>query len=191
LTIDKDELIKELIEKKGIPSLWPVQQMAVDQGLLDKEENFIITAPTASGKTFAAELACYKCLKEKGRVIYLVPTNSLINDKSNDFKYLSDEYKISGSSIKRSDWNDSDIVITAFESFYKQALLNTEVIEGFDLAIIDEFHILYSRLRGFTLEKIMTLLKIIGTRIICLSATFKDKEEIASWLKARIIDNTK
>jgi len=188
MSISKEEVIKEIMEKKGITELWPVQEMALEKGLLDEDRNFIIIAPTASGKTLTAEFTCYKCLKEGGRILYLVPTNSLINNKEDDFKYLKEEYNIAGIGASPSDWNDCDIMITSFEAFYQTALLNTSLAEGFNLAIIDEFHILYDKLRGFTLEKIMTLLKILGIRILCLSATFEDKNEIGDWLDAQVID---
>lgn len=187
LSISNEELITEILKRKGLKELWEVQEKAVEGGLLDNK-NQIIIAPTASGKTLTAELACYKCLKEKGRIVYLVPTRSLINDKVDDFAYLTDEYDVKGSPNNQKAWTENDIVITAFESFYKQALLNTETIRSFDLAIVDEFHLLYDRLRGFTLEKIMTLLKIMNLHILCLSATFEDKDEIAAWLDANVIE---
>lgn len=177
------ELVDELLTKKGYKQLFKVQQKALDAGVLRKDKNLIIIAPTASGKTLCAEFVFYKYLKNGGRVVYIVPTDSLVNDKEIEFKdYLGDEYKLTGK------WNERDLLITSFESFYRRALLNTNLAEGFGMVIIDEFHILYSRNRGFTLEKIITLLKNLGLRILCLSATFEDRNEISGWLEADMID---
>ncbi|GAH46874.1 unnamed protein product, partial [marine sediment metagenome] len=174
--------------KKGYTELFKVQQKALDEGVLRTDRNLIIIAPTASGKTLAAEFLIYKCLIEKGRVVYLVPTHSLVNDKETNFDYLKEEYKIAGSTASSNERSECDFLITAFEAFYKTCLLNTSYAESFSLAIIDEFHILYDKLRGFTLEKIMTILDMLNVRILCLSATFNDKNEVACWLDAQLID---
>ena len=167
LNEEEKELVDELLAKKKYSRLFKVQQKALDEGVLRKDKNLIIIAPTASGKTLCAEFVFYKYLKARGRVVYIVPTHSLVNDKEIEFKeYLEDEYKLSGK------WNERDLLITSFESFYRTALLNTNLAEGFGMAVIDEFHILYDKYRGFTIEKIITLLKIMGIRIICVSATF-------------------
>jgi len=182
------EIVEELLRLKGWPELFEVQQLAVDNGLLDNSSNLVVIAPTASGKTGIAELAMLKRLEEGGRVVYLVPTRSLIQDKVNDFSDLPDKYEVKGSPNSQKAWAEPDVVVSPFESFYKQALLNPDTVQSFGLAIVDEFHILYDRTRGFTLEKIITLLKSIGLRIICLSATFEDKEQVASWLTGNVIE---
>lgn len=182
------ELVDELLVKKGYNKLFEVQQKALDENVLRTDENLIIIAPTASGKTLAAEFLIYKCLIENGKVIYLVPTNSLVTDKENELKYLEKEYKIASGRSSPKTRSECDIWITPFETFYKTALLNTDLVTSFNLAVIDEFHILYDKLRGFTLEKVMTMLNMLNIRILCLSATFEDKKEIAGWLDAQIID---
>jgi len=183
LNDEETELVDELLAKKKYPGLFQVQQKALDEGVLRKDKNLIIIAPTASGKTLCAEFVFYKYLKARGKVAYIVPTYSLVNDKEIEFKeYLEDEYKLKGK------WNERDLLITSFERFYRTALLNTNLAERFGIAVIDEFHILYDKYRGFTLEKIITLLKNLGIRILCLSATFEDRNEVAGWLDADIID---
>lgn len=180
-----DKIVAKLLELKGWGKLNITQTMALDEGLLDTKDNFVIIAPTASGKTGVAELAMLQTLDSGGRVAYLVPMKPLISEKERDFKVLSK--KIAGAESTPSDWNGSEIVITTFESFYKTALISQHKAEGFSLAIIDEFHVLYDSMRGFNLEKVITILKELGTRIICLSATFEDKNEIGEWLKAKLV----
>jgi helicase len=67
-------------------------------------------------------------------------------------------------------------------------LSKPDVIRNFSLAIIDEFHLLYDKLRGFNLEKVITIIKEFNMRVICLSATFEDKQEIADWLSASVVE---
>jgi len=147
-----------------------------------------VTAPTASGKTGVAELAMLQALQSNQRIVYLVPLKVLVSEKEKNFDSLSKMYKIAGARTQLKDWISANIVITTFELFYRTVLTAPGVIENFGLAIIDEFHILYDKLRGFNLEKVLTVLKDSDIRIICLSATFEDKKEIGEWLKAKVVE---
>lgn len=180
-----DKTVTQLLELNSWKELNITQTMALEEGLLDSGDNFVVVAPTASGKTGVAQLAMLQILNSGGRVVYLVPMTSLISEKARDFKVFSK--KIAGAKSSPADWNGSDIVITTFESFYKTALISRHRAEGFSLAIIDEFHVLYDPMRGFNLEKVITILKELGSRIICLSATFADRNEIGEWLEAKVI----
>jgi helicase len=180
-----EHIIRKLLNLKKWEKLNVTQQMAVEEGLLDSKDNFVIIAPTSSGKTGVALLAALQTLEAGGRVLYLVPMTALIADKERDFSDISS--KIAGFNASLSDWDKADIVITTFENFYRTALLLPMHAKGFALAIIDEFHVLYDKLRGFNLEKVITILKEMNVRIICLSATFEDKQEISEWLNAKLV----
>ncbi|MHA1360761.1 MAG: DEAD/DEAH box helicase [Candidatus Helarchaeota archaeon] len=180
-----EQIVKELLGIKGWPELYPAQKLAYNSGLLDTSSNFVIISPTASGKTGIAEMAMLQMLKKGRRVAYLVPLYSLINDKIREFEYLKKYYTIFPNDD--SDFGSADIVITTFENFYRKALLRPDIIENFGLVVVDEFHVLYDKLRGFNLEKVLTIIKQFKIRIICLSATFESKEKIAKWLAARVV----
>jgi helicase len=183
--MSSEHIICKLLNLKKWEKLNVTQQMAVEAGLLDSKDNFVIIAPTSSGKTGVALLAALQTLEAGGRVLYLVPLTSLIVDKERDFSDISS--KIAGFNVSSSDWDKADIVITTFENFYRTALLCPMRAKGFALAIVDEFHVLYDKLRGFNLEKVITILKEMNVRIICLSATFEDKQEISEWLNAKLV----
>ena len=183
---DKEEsILNDLMKIKGITELWDSQQKSLRAGLLSTRKNFVIIAPTASGKTLNAEFVILQTLRRKGKCLYLVPLTALQTEKGEELRYLHDvwNYKVS----TKGEWKNSDVVITTFESFFKVALLHPEIAEIFETAIVDEFHVLYDPNRGFNLEKALTLLKESNTRIICLSATFEDKEEIREWLNSELI----
>lgn len=180
-----EQIVKELLLIKGWPDLYPAQKIAYENGLLDTLSNFVVIAPTASGKTGIAEMAMLQMLKEGRRVAYLVPLYSLINDKVREFKYLKSKYSIYPDNDV--DFGSADIVITTFEFFYRNALLRPDIVETFSLVIVDEFHVLYDELRGFNLEKVLTVTKLFKNRIICLSATFESRENIKEWIGAEIV----
>ena len=179
------QIVAKLLELEKWKELNITQNMALNEGLLETKADFVVVAPTASGKTGVAQLAMLQTLESGGRIVYLVPMKPLISEKERDFKDLSKH--IAGADSSPRDWNGSDIVITTFESFYKTALIAPHHAEGFSLAVVDEFHVLYDPLRGFNLEKVITILKKLGIRIICLSATFEDKKEIGEWLDANMV----
>ncbi|KPV61650.1 MAG: putative ski2-type helicase [Candidatus Bathyarchaeota archaeon BA2] len=188
MAVGKEEIVKELLTLKGWEKLNVTEQKAFNEGLLDSNRNFVVVAPTASGKTCVAELVMLQTLKAGGRIAYLVPMKPLISDKEREFLYLKQNYKIVGMDAMPRDWDAANIVITTFELFYRTALTARHHVEGFKLVVIDEFHVLYDPLRGFNLEKVITILKELNVRIICLSATFEDKNEIGEWLDAKVIE---
>ena len=182
-----NRIVERLLNLRGWEKLNRVQEEAVKEGILDPENNFVITAPTASGKTGIAEIAMLQELEKKGKVIYAVPSHALIDDKLTDFKYLTDDFSVKAGGSKYSIWTKNDLTITTFELLYRGCLRSKHFLENFGLVVVDEFHILYDKLRGYNLEKLLTILKQCDARIICLSATFEDKEEIGEWLEAKVV----
>ena len=59
--------IEEQLRKVGISDLYPTQKRIVKEGLIEKG-NFVLAAPTASGKTLAAELVINEELYKGGKV---------------------------------------------------------------------------------------------------------------------------
>jgi helicase len=182
-----NEIIERILELKGWKNLNQVQRIAVKDGVLDQKNNFVIIAPTASGKTGIAEMAILQELQKKGKAIYTVPSHALINDKLKDFRYLAEDFEVKEGDSSFSRWARSDLIITTFELLYRACLMNKDFLDDFGLVIVDEFHILYDKMRGYNLEKLLTALKEGDTRIICISATFENKKEIGEWLEAKVV----
>ena len=83
------KLPKEVLESaasRGVKSLTPPQESAVRKGLLDGS-NMVIASPTASGKTFIAEMAVIKCVSHsRKKAIYVAPMRALVSEKYEEFK---------------------------------------------------------------------------------------------------------
>ena len=182
-----NEIIARLLKLKGWKELNEVQKKAVDEGILDRKNSFVTVAPTASGKTGIAELSMLQELENKQKVIYTVPSHALIDDKLKDFKYLADIFKVEEGGSSYSRWAKADLLITTFELLYRGCLRSKHLLDDFGLVVVDEFHVLYDKLRGYNLEKLLTILRQCDVRIICLSATFEDKEEIGEWLESKVV----
>ncbi|MCM8798674.1 MAG: DEAD/DEAH box helicase, partial [Candidatus Omnitrophica bacterium] len=85
----------EKLREENIFHLYPPQEEAIREGLLDKEKNFLLTFPTASGKTLNATLLAIKTLIEKrGKVIYIVPLVALANEKYLYYKNFFSNFKV-------------------------------------------------------------------------------------------------
>jgi helicase len=179
------EVVDKLLKIESWDKLNKTQQLAVDQGLLDSTDNFVVIAPTSSGKTGIALLAGIQALDAGQKIVYLVPMKSLASQKEEDLKAISKD--VAGYASSPAEWEKAKVLVTTFESFYKSILISPIYAKQFGLAIVDDFQVLYDIMRGFNLEKVVTLLKEIGIRIICLSATFEDKSEIGEWLNAQLI----
>lgn len=188
-----EKFIKRLAEK-GIEKLNPVQEEAVEAGLLEGI-NMVISSPTASGKTLIAILATASNLfRRSGKVIYLVPLRALANEKFEEFKEIFDGmFKVAmttGDYDSKDAWlEDYDIIILTVEKADSLMRHKAQWIRNISLVIADEIHLLNDPERGPTLEVVLTKLKKHAPQILGLSATIKNIEDIALWLNAEYVKN--
>lgn len=162
----------------------PAQKAVIESGYLDNNENYIISIPTASGKTVLGVLAALKVLLKGGKVVYAVPLISLQNEKYKEFKVFEEfGFKV-GKHPSR-----ADIAVMVFESFDALTRFSRNVLNEIDLLILDEFHMIGDYSRGPTIECAITRIKEHnpGIRIIALSATLQNMDEMAHWLEAEVV----
>ncbi|MGN1321861.1 MAG: DEAD/DEAH box helicase [Methanosphaera sp.] len=162
----------------------PAQKAVIESGYLDNNENYIISIPTASGKTVLGVLAALKVLLKGGKVVYAVPLISLQNEKYKEFKVFEKfGFKV-GKHPSR-----ADIAVMVFESFDALTRFSRNVLNEIDLLILDEFHMIGDYSRGPTIECAITRIKEHnpGIRIIALSATLQNMDEMAHWLEAEVV----
>lgn len=162
----------------------PAQQAVIDSGYIETNDNFIISIPTASGKTVLGVLAALKVLLQGGKVVYAVPLISLQNEKFKEFKVFEEfGFKVGKHP------SASDISVMVFESFDALTRFSRNTLNEIDLVIIDEFHMIGDYSRGPTIECAITRIKEQnkGIRIIALSATLQNMDEMAHWLEAEVV----
>ena len=162
--------------------------------LLETDENVVASAPTASGKTALAELAICKTLAEGGTALFIAPLRALTNEKEADWDRFEDlEYSVYVVTGER-DLNPrrarrADILVMTPEKLdsatRKHDSPRYDFVTDVDVCVIDEVHLLDADRRGSVLEvTISRLRRLCDPRIVALSATMPNVEDVAAWLDA-------
>jgi len=188
------ENIKSALKGWGITRLFPPQQEIIKKGLV-LSGNFVLAAPTASGKTLAAELAMLNELFNGGKIVYVVPLRALASEK---FSSFYPRYKALGFSVRISvgDYDSSeeplrkdDLIITTYEKFDSILRHRASWIGDISAIVFDEIHYVADEGRGPAIE--MTVAKFMDLNEVCrriaLSATIQNIDQIAEWLEAQPI----
>lgn len=164
----------------------PAQKAVIESRYLEDKSNYIISIPTASGKTVLGILPALKTILNGGKAIYTAPLLSIQNEKVKEFKAFEEH----GIKVGKHPSN-SDLSVMVFESFDALTRFSWNVLREVDTLIIDEFHMIGEYSRGPTLESAITRAKIINPslRIIALSATLKNIDEIEQWLDGKTVEH--
>ncbi|PSH00237.1 MAG: ski2-type helicase, partial [Nanohaloarchaea archaeon SW_4_43_9] len=192
--LDLPERIKQDYINSGITEMNLPQKKAVNAGLMEGED-MIVASPTASGKTFIAELAMVNQVKnEGGKAVYIVPLKALASEKYQDFKERYKDLDVMMSVGDRDESGDyletADIVIVTSEKLDSMLRHNPSWIHEINLVVTDEIHLLTSPNRGPTLEVTLTRLRdLLDFQMLGLSATISNSSELADWLKAELVES--
>jgi len=164
--------------------------------LLQTNDNFVLSAPTGSGKTVIFELAICKTMIDTPslghKVVYLAPTKALCSERQRDWakkfaKLGMNVEEITGDSENNSlkAVQRSNIIVTTPEkwgSITREWKDHRKLVALIKLVMIDEVHMLGGD-RGTVIEVIVSRMKSIGdVRFIALSATIPNIQDIATWL---------
>jgi len=178
-----------ILKREGIKTLFPPQAEAISAGLFTKK-NMVIAIPTASGKTLLAELAMVREFIEGGKCLYVVPLRALASEKHSEFrKWEKIGAKIGlsmGDYESKDEWlGGKDIIVATSEKADSLMRNKAGWLKDISCVIVDEVHLIDSSKRGPTLEILISKMrKLCRPRIIALSATIPNAEEISSWLDA-------
>ncbi len=184
--------ILESIISRGITTLTPPQELAINAGLFSGS-NILVASPTASGKTLVAEMACANSIIAKGRkAIYIAPMRAIVAEK---FEEFHSAYPYIKAAISMGDLDSSDQWLSEYEMlFVSTEKLDSLIrhgapwISSVGCIVFDEIHMLSDISRGPTLELLITkLMRISDAQIIALSATIGNDEELAAWLRAKLV----
>jgi helicase len=190
-----EERFKGIYREGGFSELYPPQEAAVSAGLLGAG-NMILSTPTASGKTFAAELAIAKALSSGRKAVYVVPLRALAFEKHQEFrKYEKLGYAVrlevgDLDSKKYAHKPRFDILVATAEKCDSIMRAKPERFRDVGLLVLDEIHLIGSD-RGPVYEVLTTKLRVLypNIRVLGLSATIGNPQELSSWLSAKLVSS--
>ena len=156
------------------------QQEAI--AALDAGASVLVAAPTGSGKTVVAEHAVARALAAGRKAFYTTPIKALSNQKYHDLVarhgadavgLLTGDNAING---------DAPVVVMTTEVLRNMMYARSGALDGLLHVVLDEVHFLQDAYRGPVWEEVITHLDP-DVRLVCLSATVSNAEEVADWLR--------
>ena len=195
--------LKRWMFKKGWQSLLPIQEKSI-KPILERKNDVIISASTASGKTEAAFLPALTSIQNSKelhgiRILYISPLKALINDQYRRLDEMTEFLKINVTpwhgdvSISKKNRildEPEGIILTTPESLESLLINHKSWIESsmknLYYVIIDEFHAFMGSQRGYQLQsQLHRIENLIGKRVtrVALSATFSDAHGVMSYLR--------
>lgn len=186
--------IRQYVYDKGWPSLKKIQAASIKH-TYNTENNFILAAPTASGKTEAAFLPAINSIDDWNtglKIIYISPLIALINDQFERINELCDYMDITitswhgeASKTKKKKLLDrpNGILLITPESIEAMLSLRPEeakfLFKGTEWVIIDEIHSFQDNNRGIQLKSLIERIKKYmekEARFIGMSATINRED---------------
>ncbi|XP_058032630.1 probable ATP-dependent DNA helicase HFM1 [Ahaetulla prasina] len=196
---------------KEFPYFNFIQSKALDD-ILYTDRNFVICAPTGSGKTVIFELAVTRLLIKVPipwlniKIVYMAPIKALCSQRFDDWKE-----KFGPIGLICKELTGDTAVDDLFEIQHAHIILTTpekwdsmtrkwrdnSLVQLVRLILIDEVHVVKDESRGATLEVVVSRMKTIQSsflqssdnpssifpmRFVAVSATIPNAEDIAEWL---------
>ncbi len=159
----------------------PFQLKALENILV---KDVLVSAPTGSGKTWIALEATRDFLSRGLRTWYATPLKALSNAKLLEFGLELGLDKVGILTGDRKENYDAPVIVGTTEILRNQLYDSMETGNdvGVDLVILDEAHYLGDPDRGVVWEEVLIYLPP-RVRILLLSATISNADEIANWLE--------
>jgi len=183
----------ELFDGKNF-DLYPHQEEAIRK--FQEGNNVLVSVPTAAGKSLVAYSAIYETFRRGLRSIYIVPLKALAGEKYSELSRLEKigirvalsvgDYDTSPSFIK-----NYDVIVCTSEKADSLLHHDPSIADELGLVVADEIHLIGDEGRGPKLEMVLSTIKYVnpGIRIVALSATISNIEDVADWIGSSIVNS--
>ena len=165
--------------------------------IYNTNDNFVLSAPTGSGKTGVLELAICRLMQSFAqnsfKIVYQAPTRSLCSERQRDWTAKFEPLGLKCTELtgdtgfaQMRDVRLASIIITTpekWDGITRKWKDHQKLMQMVKLFLIDEVHVLKEE-RGATLEAVVSRMKSVGSdvRFVALSATVPNSQDIAAWL---------
>ncbi len=160
--------------------LDPFQEKAISW--IEQEHSVLVSAPTGAGKTLIAEAAIERALARHEGVIYTAPIKALSNQKYRDFRArYGEEVGVLTGDVSINP--EAPVLIMTTEIYRNSLFENLDRVRKVGWVIFDEIHYLDDPERGTVWEEAL-LFTPPEIRILALSATVPNVDELAAWIRS-------
>ena len=196
--------LQQWIWRRGWNRLRDIQEQAIPL-LLAGDDDVVIAAPTATGKTEAAFIPLLSRLVSSKRaargfdIVYVSPLKALINDQFRRLEELCESLAIpvhkwhgdvSSVAKSRAVRDPQGVLLITPESleamFVRRGLEIPALFAAVDCVVVDELHSMLDTERGMQLRSLMSRMEISvrrRVRRVGLSATLGDMQLAAAYLR--------
>jgi superfamily II RNA helicase len=180
--------VKDILKGIGDAPQAPFVPAPFQHAALEALErgDVLVSAPTGSGKTWIAEREIARLLEMRGdtnapgRIWYTAPLKALSNQKFRRFQALYGADAVGLLTGERR-VNPRAPVLVATTEILRNVLYDAPENDSPEVAVVDEAHYLADPERGTAWEEII-LLAPRSTRLLLLSATVPNTDDIATWM---------
>ncbi|QKQ99126.1 DEAD/DEAH box helicase [Metallosphaera tengchongensis] len=165
---------------------FPLAEMFFSSYRRDPNSNYLVSAPTGSGKTHLAKVVL---LEGGGISIYVSPLKALSREVYLDVKDRT-RAVIADSDVYEDDLRHfkGDVLLATYEKLDSAIRHDYSWLGNVKRVIIDEIHNVEGE-RSLAIENIVLWAKEKGVPLISLSATLSNPEKYVKWLDAKLISH--
>lgn len=190
--------IKPIDKRVSKFEFWISQIRAIEKGILNGTNNYVVQMPTSAGKTFIAELTILNALIKypDKKCIYIAPFRALTNEKEAELgDYLSKlGYSVSALSgsyevdeFQNIILDETDVLIATPEKIDLLLRINPDYFNDLSLMVIDEGHIVgdisaRSSLLEFLIIRLRMQVEAVQTFFISAVMPPTNADEYSVWL---------